>query len=249
MSAYEILKEAAERLGESVSNFVVGAISVDDLKPTDEKIKNMRESLKQLNARLLTMKARTDMHSTNGEPMTDGNNTVGSLQEAVTLALINNTRFKLCLHSHTIQSILDGREGTPEMQKNIEAYMSQLFTLNDNLLTLQESIENATQEQLDLQIECQKSLYRYSAFLKEQEQLRSKRLEETNPEIAKNKEIIHKNVQKINMMKRLITSFIASSGKMLMEEPVLEDMLEKHRELINIETILKMTQIDVNNEM
>lgn len=49
-------------------------------------------------------------------------------------------------------------------------------------------------------------------------------------------------VRKINIMKKLIRNFIAASSQMLMGKEVLLEMLERHRELLNIETILKMTQ-------
>lgn len=48
-------------------------------------------------------------------------------------------------------------------------------------------------------------------------------------------------------MKKLIRNFIATSGHMLIKEPILLKMLENHRELTNIETITKMSQDD-NNE-
>lgn len=49
-------------------------------------------------------------------------------------------------------------------------------------------------------------------------------------------------------MKKLIRNFIAVSGHMLEEEPVLLEMLEKHRELINVETIMKMSQSNKERE-
>lgn len=49
-------------------------------------------------------------------------------------------------------------------------------------------------------------------------------------------------------MKKLIRNFIAASKHMLMKEPMLLKMLEKHRELINVETILKMSQNNRDGE-
>lgn len=43
-------------------------------------------------------------------------------------------------------------------------------------------------------------------------------------------------------MKKLIRNFIATSSHMLEKQPILLEMLENHRELINVETILKMSQ-------
>lgn len=49
-------------------------------------------------------------------------------------------------------------------------------------------------------------------------------------------------------MKKLIRNFIATSGNMLTTEEPLLKMLEKHRELINVETIAKMSQDGVGTE-
>lgn len=62
--------------------------------------------------------------------------------------------------------------------------MSKLFTLNDNVMALEEEIEEASQVQLNLKIECQKALFNYKNFLKEQKQLRSERLQKMYPRIA-----------------------------------------------------------------
>lgn len=56
---------------------------------------------------------------------------------------------------------------------------------------------------------------------------------------------MERTLRKINIMKKLIRNFIAASRHMLIKQPLLLEMLEKHRELINVETILKMSQ---NNE-
>lgn len=49
-------------------------------------------------------------------------------------------------------------------------------------------------------------------------------------------------LRKINIMKKLIRNFIAASSFMLSKEPLLSKMLEDHREVFSVETILKMTQ-------
>ena len=54
-----------------------------------------------------------------------------------------------------------------------------------------------------------------------------------------------KTLQKVNVMKKLILNFIASSGTLLREEPILLEMLEKHRDIVSLETISNMIQ---NNE-
>jgi len=62
--------------------------------------------------------------------------------------------------------------------------MSKLFAFNDSIMAIQEAIERESRLQLDLKIECQKALFDYKNFLKEQERIRSERLQETNPEIV-----------------------------------------------------------------
>lgn len=91
-------------------------------------------------------------------------------------------------------------------------------------------------------MECQKALFDYKNFLKKQEEVRSKKLQEKYPEIVRNKTGVEKTLRKINIMKKLIRNFIAVSGYMLAKEPILLEALENHRELINIETIVKMSQ-------
>lgn len=242
MTELKRLEDAVKKLKKSTSEFPIGAVCLDDFKPVEEKIKNMRDSLKHLNARLLSLKAQNESQLTSDTPEEDEENTFKSLQEATAKSHLNNITIKLCLHSYAIQNILFREESDPELKKKIYDYMHELFTLNDKIISLQDTIESAIQKQLNLKIECQNSLSEYRNFLKEQEELRNKRLQETNPEIARNKEKMNKTIQKINIMKKLITSFIAASSHMLMDQPILVEMLEKHRELINVETIIKMSQ-------
>lgn len=63
--------------------------------------------------------------------------------------------------------------------------MCKLFSLCDDILSTQKTIENALQEQLELKIQCETALFDYKNFLKEQEEIRSKKLQETNPELVK----------------------------------------------------------------
>lgn len=236
------LERSVERLSAVVDEFPIGAASLDDFKPIEEKIRTTRESLMRLNARLLMLRAKYKQDARDDERDKSEDETQDTLQSVVSDALINAKALKLCLHSTTILSILSNKEGTVEDQKKLYSYMNQLFTLNDNVLAIQETIEEASQVQLDLKVECQKALFDYKNFLKEQEELRSKRLQKTNPGIVENKDRMERTIRKINIMKKLIRSFIAVSGYMLEKEPVLLEMLENHRELINVETIVKMSQ-------
>ncbi|XP_076640814.1 uncharacterized protein LOC143352338 isoform X1 [Halictus rubicundus] len=270
MADFQRLRDAVAKLHQSVSNFRVGAVSLDDYKPTEDRIKNMRDTLTQLNARLLMLKAHDTFrmclnYSNNKEQFSIysiiyfvvvGNTEIleeniadsaTKLHNATSDSLLNNKAIKICLHSYTIQSILAGNEGDKEKQMKINACMHTLFTINDEMLTIQKEIDKAVQKQLDLKIECQNMLFEHKKFLEEQEEVRNKRLQEKNPEIARNKKKLIEKVDKINIMKKLIVNFIAASSHLLMKESMLVEMLEKHRDLVNIDTILKMAQSSAEN--
>lgn len=52
------LERSVKRLGAVLDEFPIGAISLDDFKPIEVKIRETRESLKHLNARSLMLKAK-----------------------------------------------------------------------------------------------------------------------------------------------------------------------------------------------
>ncbi|XP_011693784.1 PREDICTED: uncharacterized protein LOC105453477 [Wasmannia auropunctata] len=236
------LERSVGKLSAVMDRFPIGAISMDDFKPTEEKIRTTRESLMHLNARSLLLKAKYKQSSDGRRRGSEDE--VRDMPSVVSDKLINAKAVKLCLHSTTILSILGNMEGSEEDQKKLYEYMGKLFTLNDSAIAIQETIEKESQIQLDLKVECQKALFDHKNFLKQQEQLRSERLQKTNPEIVENKNRMERTIRKINIMKKLIRSFIAVSGHMLQEEPILLEMLEKHRELLNVETIMKISQSD-----
>lgn len=102
------------------------------------------------------------------------------------------TKSKNCLYKcrySTIGSILDINV---EMQSKFNsvcssklfAYMSKLLAFNDSIMTIHEAIEKESRLQLDLKVECHQALFDYKNFLKEQERIRSERLQETYPEIV-----------------------------------------------------------------
>lgn len=238
------LERSAKRLSAVVDEFPIGAASLDDFKPVGEKIQATRVSLMHLNARLLMLRAKYKQYvDDRGEDEAED-----ALQTIMSDTLINARALKLCLHSTTILSILSNKEGTAQDQSNLYTYMGKLFTLNDNVMATQEAIEEASQVQLDLKVECQKALFDYKNFLKEQEQLQSERLQKAYPGIVENKDKMERTLRKINIMKKLIRNFIAVSGYMLEKEPILLEMLENHRELINVETIMKMSQSNEERE-
>lgn len=54
------LEEAVQILGEVISEFPVGAQTLDDFRPTEDKIEMLRTSLKHINARYMTLRAMID---------------------------------------------------------------------------------------------------------------------------------------------------------------------------------------------
>ncbi|XP_032673485.1 uncharacterized protein LOC116845187 [Odontomachus brunneus] len=242
------LEQCVKNLNNVVNEFPIGAVSLDDYKPIEKKIQTAKESLMRLNARLLMLKARYKQGMGVEESREIEEELGDTLQKVISDTLINAKAIKLCLHSTTIISIFNNKEGNAEDQKKLSAYMSKLFALNDNIISVQQSIETASQAQLDLKVECQKALSDYKNFLKEQEEIQNKKLQETYPDIVRNKTRMENTLRKINIMKKLIRNFIAASSFMLMKKPLLLEMLEKHREMLNVETILKMIQTEENVE-
>lgn len=116
MSAFDNLENAVLSLNKSVSNFPIGAISLDDFKPTEEKIRDTRKSLKRLTARLLLLKAKTKFVMEHEEPKDEIERTIEDLQTATVRLLQNDRTFKLVSHSYTIQDILAGKQGDLNMQ-------------------------------------------------------------------------------------------------------------------------------------
>ncbi|KYN21586.1 PREDICTED: uncharacterized protein LOC108759728 [Trachymyrmex cornetzi] len=240
------LEQSAKQLNAVLNKFPIIAVSLDDFRPIEEKVYTTRKSLMPLNARLLMLKAKYKQYvDRRSESEDEFRNT---LQNVVSDTLLNVKAVKLFLHSTTILSMFNNKEGTAEDQQKLNTYMSKLFTLNDNIMTTEEAIEKASQVQLDLKIECQKAIFEHTKFLEEQEQIRSERLQKTNPEIVRTKNQLEKYIRRINIIKKLIRNFITVSNHMLKKKPILLKMLENHRELINIETIVKMSQSNEENE-
>ncbi|XP_033341969.1 uncharacterized protein LOC117229535 isoform X2 [Megalopta genalis] len=245
MGESEKLENAIEKLRKSVNSFRLGAISLDDYKPYEDKIKIMYNTLTQLNARILMLKAHH--HFLESEDVVE-KDAPTKCHEATSNCLLNNLATKSCLHSYTITNILSGRQGDPDKQKKMYDYMRKIYSINDELMILQKEIDEAMEKQLNLKIECQNMLYDHKKFLEVQEEMWNKKLQETNPEIARNKRKLIQRLDKVNIMKKLIVNFIAASNHLLMEKPILIEMLEKHRDLIDIDTIMKMARSSTENE-
>ncbi|KAL6436899.1 hypothetical protein ACFW04_004926 [Cataglyphis niger] len=178
------LEQSVKSLNMVLNKFPIGAISLNDFKPVEEKIQTARESLMHLNARLLMLQAKYKQYTDDGQRQQEEESAGVALQNITSDTLINAKTIKLCLHSITILSILSNKEGDVEDQNKLYSYMSKLLAFNDSIMTTQEVIEKESQLQLDLKIECHKALFEYKNFLKEQERIRSERLQETYPEIV-----------------------------------------------------------------
>lgn len=55
---FDELERSVRKLNEVINEFPIGATSLDDFKPIEEKIQTTRESLMRLNARLLLLRAK-----------------------------------------------------------------------------------------------------------------------------------------------------------------------------------------------
>ncbi|KAI4493551.1 hypothetical protein M0804_001727 [Polistes exclamans] len=240
MSDFKNLERALKHLRKNVAEFPIGAVSWNDYKPIEDKIQILRGSTSRLCSRKIMVKAKLDYINKKSSTK-NTKNSFQMLQDTTAKAIINNNAIKLCLQGYTIQDVLFNKYKSNTQEKMIVA-MRKLFILNDAILSNQQCVEDAFQRQLNLKIECQKAIFDYHTFLKEQDNLRKKKLQKTNPTIAENKEKILKFIKKINIMKKLITNFIATSAELLVKEPFFIEMLEKHAELINEETIIKLTE-------
>lgn len=138
------LEQSVKRLSAVVDQFPIGAVSLDDFKPVEEKIRETRESLMRLNARSLMLRAkykRTSVDVAHRRSLSrfqlenfflksrlfteyidherggSEDERGDALQDVVSDTLMNAKAVKLCLHSTTILSILSNKEGNAEDQK------------------------------------------------------------------------------------------------------------------------------------
>lgn len=61
MDEIQQLKRSLISLKKSVSGFPLGAVTLDDLKPIEVKIRGIREALKCLNSRMKMLKIKTNL--------------------------------------------------------------------------------------------------------------------------------------------------------------------------------------------
>ncbi|XP_014211132.1 uncharacterized protein LOC106641279 [Copidosoma floridanum] len=236
----EELNEAVNDLKNAISQFPVGVNKLDDYMPVEEKIINLRNELKAIDARCLTLNAITDMGMSDELPQGDLNKALENLNFNTTTYLINTKTLSQCLQSKAIQEIIYNDAGTKEIQSKIKICLSKLFLFNDKLLAKDETIKELKKKQYLLKLDCHNAIYDYQDFLKEKETRRNKKLKETHPDFIYNKEKIDRTISKINTMKKLITNLIASMSKELDEKEELVELLEKHKGLVNLEKITDM---------
>ncbi|XP_003426326.1 uncharacterized protein LOC100678315 [Nasonia vitripennis] len=236
------LNRAVDELKEAIANFPVGATTLDDFKPTDEKIIDIRKSLTALNARRLTLHAIIDSGISSNEPQGDLIKSFEKLNESSTNYLINSKTLKLCYQSRAIQDIVYKGAGTPEIQEKVKACLNKLFMVNDKMTAKNEKRKELVKKQYQLKKEFHHAIYHHQEVLQEKEARKNQHLQETNPDIVQLKEKINRSIAKIYTMKKLITNLIAAMSEHLQDNEELIDMLSKHKEVINLETIIELTQ-------
>ncbi|XP_012280427.1 uncharacterized protein LOC105699752 isoform X2 [Orussus abietinus] len=232
MTEFDELVAALNPLHRNVTEFPIGAVSLEDFKPIDEKIEDERESLKRINSRSLMLRVKKDTYFFPDTSKLRIGETVDMLHENIVEALINKCAINLCLHSEAIHNIYLDKD------KCIEPLMNKLFLLNDASIALQNSIKEVSERRILLKKECQDDIFQYHNFLKEEQNSRNNKFKETNPELAERKKKIENKLIKINIMKRLITNLISGSGNMITKKSLLE-MLHKHRNLVTADTIFE----------
>ncbi|XP_033220522.1 uncharacterized protein LOC117175087 [Belonocnema kinseyi] len=239
---YERLSRALEMLGRKVKEFPIGAISIDDFMPVEDKIRKLRTTLKEMDARSLSLKAAIRKSRVRQVAERDINETLEKLNEETSNYIINEKTINLCLEADAIENMIYGGQINPENQEKLYVIPTKLYSLTDEGLSLQKEIKELMQKQLFLKIEAQNRAQEYRDFLQQQEELRIENLQKSNPVMAQYKKKMERTIRKINVMKKLIINFIASSGILLREKPILLEMLEKHRDIVSLETISNMVE-------
>lgn len=69
--------------------------------------------------------------------------------------------------------------------RNISKFVSRLFTLNNDLISLNISLEEKVVEHLNLKIQYRRQIYKYKDFLKQQEEQKNNEEETTDPDLAR----------------------------------------------------------------
>ncbi|KAH0545909.1 uncharacterized protein LOC123268848 [Cotesia glomerata] len=239
MEEIEKLKRSLLILNASVTGFPVAAVTLDDYKPINEKIKELRESLNCLTARIKTLKIKLNLGSIKSPIDDEAPRLVKNLQNNLTNCVINDNAVIACHQSYAVQQALFNKNVDPATHNRIKLLMANLYTLNDSILKYKKEMSiNLREQELSLKNEMYQLLMDYHEFLKVQEAIRSEKLAESNPEVAQKKAKALKLITKINMMKRLITNFISVASHLIRENPDLKVILKRHRNLIDLDSII-----------
>ncbi|XP_034933911.1 uncharacterized protein [Chelonus insularis] len=237
------LKRALFVLKKSIIECPIGAVSPDDYKPIEEKIRDLRVSLSCLNSRIRRLQAQTSLHSVPNPPEEKRPELLNQYQNQLSSCVINNHMMSAIHHSNTVQEIFDNDKIDPDIQRKTKVAMTKLFNLNDVALSIHHELnEICLSKELELKDKWAQTITEFSEFLHQQEKIRHEKLAKSNPEAVAKKEKILKLIQKINTMKRLITNFISTSSKTIKDNPEFIELLKKHRDLISLETIIIMSQ-------
>lgn len=237
------LNQVLQLLDEAAIESSNGEITIDGLIPVENKIKHLKTVLKEMNARILYLKSVNGENKITELPEEDLSTTFDELTEEITSQyIINSNGVNLGLETYALEGILNNKD-TPESKEKVLQLCNTLFNCNDNALTIQSEIHELQKKLLQLKIKDLQEVQKYRIFLKEQEELRVNKLEQSNPTEARFKQKIEQSIQKINLMKKLIMKLISGSTNLLnSDETDMLELLKKHRKIINIETISNMLQ-------
>ncbi|KAJ8676051.1 hypothetical protein QAD02_011837 [Eretmocerus hayati] len=241
----EELNDALEILDRAIENFPHGAEAVDEVKPIQLRIVDMRQHLRHLNARHLTLKAVKNLNFTPDPPVKDLSNALEELNTQTTDYLINTRVLKLSCQSKAIQDILYHRKSDPVTQKKVQVCLDKLFTLNQRLMSKKEKKKKLMELENNLKMECHHAIYNHQEFLKQKETKMREHIQNQNQNEAENfRDQLDRAVRKVNTTKRLIVNCIAAAGHILHNDRDVVEMLAKHRELINHERLKEMTEME-----
>ncbi|XP_011302552.1 uncharacterized protein [Fopius arisanus] len=241
MDSCEQLERATALLRSTICNVPIGVVTLSDFKPTQEKIRDSRERIRALTARIKLLRAINDAKVTPNMPPANPKDLEKKMHQALSShQLIKYEVFRGTVQSHAVENLLANDEISPELTSKLREVMAKLYSQNDKLIVLQEEIESLQAEERQLQADVAAGVIDFQTFLKEQEQIRNEKLAVSNPEIAKKKQKLNNLIKKINISRRLITNIISAVSTTIIDEPEMFRMLKEHRDIINVETIMEM---------
>ncbi|XP_063981521.1 uncharacterized protein LOC135164780 isoform X2 [Diachasmimorpha longicaudata] len=247
MDSCELLERATALLGSTIRNFSIGAVTLSDFKPVQEKMKDLREIIRCLTARIQLLRATNGARAAPVLSSAQPKELEKRMHEIVSSNyLIKYDVFKDALHSHAAENLLSNENISPEMKK-LKAVMAKLYSQNDKIIVLQEEMEALRTKERKLQAEVAAGIIDFQNFLKEQEKIRNEKLAVSNPDVARKKQKLKKLITKINISRRIITSIISAVSTTITDEPEMLRMLKDHRDIVDAETIMEMANGRVNS--